>query len=110
MVLVAARAPGLALAALGLLATRVWPKKSRNSGAPATPGLSRHHNWLPAAVSLPADPTAPVLLVHGLEGTVVPPSQAKVWQRRLIVGASGTFSLSGGRLRLSCRSMLQRWG
>jgi hypothetical protein len=52
----AARASELASAALGTLAARVWPKKSRNSGAPATPGLSWDHSWLPVAVSPRFDP------------------------------------------------------
>ena len=66
----------------------------------------------------------PVLLVHGLgledTGGAAEPSQSN-GGGALIVGASGTFlafagerhgfvvpTASGGRLRLSCRSMLQR--
>jgi dipeptidyl aminopeptidase/acylaminoacyl peptidase len=66
----------------------------------------------------------PVLLVHGLEDTVVPPSQAQVMaealERRgvrhvlLAFPVSGMgFAVpraSGGPSRLSCRSTLKRWG
>jgi dipeptidyl aminopeptidase/acylaminoacyl peptidase len=66
----------------------------------------------------------PVLLVHGLEDTVVPPIQARVMaealERRGVrhlllpfpvrgMGFAG-LRASGVRSRLSCRSMLQRWG
>jgi dipeptidyl aminopeptidase/acylaminoacyl peptidase len=66
----------------------------------------------------------PVLLVHGLEDTVVPPSQAQVMadalDRRGIRHVFLTSPVrgmgfvipraSGVRLRLSCPSTLQRWG
>ena len=41
---------------LSVPAARAPPKKSVGSAAPAIPGLSWDHSWLPVAVNPPADP------------------------------------------------------